>query len=447
MTAHVSTDSSSSLSSRARCPSVDDLSNDSVSFENGSPVHLNTVGVHAPRESKIVLRPLGDTLPVDILGFSSVSDPKVIRGICVSQVPGWSSVPADTLIVSQLCEGLSNQIFKVSLPSVVGSQPSSGSPVHRSSAYSCVLFRVHGKDSNTLYDTDMELEIFKTLSKYGIGPRLIARDVQKNWRIEEWHFSVTVPCRSLQNPSIFCQVASALARFHKLHQRRDFPMIFPKKPATIVRLYSWGENALKVSFSDDYQAERLRDLRVPEMVKESNWFCLEIEKRVNQINATGDGLDVVFSHNDVQENNLLQTPYGLRLIDFEYAHYNYQAYDIGNFFCEFTMDYTEKAYPFFSTDISSAPAISKKQIFASVYLSEYLETPVLPSDCELIDPLLKNVEFFEMASHLKWGLWSVIRAPQAPTFEQFDFLLYARFRFDQYLRSKRKLLETTSKHS
>ena len=29
------------------------------------------------------------------------------------------------------------------------------------------------------------------------------------------------------------------------------------------------------------------------------------------------GLDLVFSHNDLQENNLLQTQYGLRMIDFE----------------------------------------------------------------------------------------------------------------------------------
>ena len=29
------------------------------------------------------------------------------------------------------------------------------------------------------------------------------------------------------------------------------------------------------------------------------------------------GLDSVFSHNDLQENNLLQTQYGLWMIDFE----------------------------------------------------------------------------------------------------------------------------------
>ncbi|EER20591.1 hypothetical protein Pmar_PMAR019480 [Perkinsus marinus ATCC 50983] len=45
-----------------------------------------------------------------------------------------------------------------------------------------------------------------------------------------------------------------------------------------------------------------------------------------------------------------------------------------------------------------------------------------------------------MASHLLWGLWSVIRAPQAPTYDDFDFLVYAKFRFDSYFRMKSIIL-------
>ena len=45
----------------------------------------------------------------------------------------------------------------------------------------------------------------------------------------------------------------------------------------------------------------------------------------------GQGLDLVLGHNDVQENNILQTEYGLRLIDFEYTAFNYQGRSIAVF--------------------------------------------------------------------------------------------------------------------
>lgn len=53
----------------------------------------------------------------------------------------------------------------------------------------------------------------------------------------------------------------------------------------------------------------------------------------------------------------------------------------------------------------------------------YLETPIFPDNDLYILPLMRNVSKFGMASHLLWGLWSVIRAPQAPTYDDFDFLV------------------------
>ena len=46
---------------------------------------------------------------------------------------------------------------------------------------------------------------------------------------------------------------------------------------------------------------------------------------------------MVFCHNDVLLDNIIVTPDGdsVRLIDFEYGGFNYQAFDIGNHFNEF----------------------------------------------------------------------------------------------------------------
>lgn len=44
---------------------------------------------------------------------------------------------------------------------------------------------------------------------------------------------------------------------------------------------------------------------------------------------------VVFCHNDLLLGNVINTPGQVMFIDYEYACYNYQAYDIGNHFAEF----------------------------------------------------------------------------------------------------------------
>ena len=69
-------------------------------------------------------------------------------------------------------------------------------------------------------------------------------------------------------------------------------------------------------------------------------------------NSKGNGLDKVLSHADVQENNILLTSYGLRLIDFEYSGMCYQAFDIANYFVECTIDYLHTEYPYYSVDQS-----------------------------------------------------------------------------------------------
>lgn len=44
---------------------------------------------------------------------------------------------------------------------------------------------------------------------------------------------------------------------------------------------------------------------------------------------------VVFCHNDLLLANVIYRPGVVNFIDYEYAAYNYQAFDIGNHFTEF----------------------------------------------------------------------------------------------------------------
>ena len=150
------------------------------------------------------------------ISSGDISHPDRVKKLCLEHIPGWSQVPPADVTINQLCEGLSNQLFKVSIPSL-----SAVDGRKKNIADTCVLFRIYGSSVAKFYDTQEELKHFTLLSDYRIAPRLIAHG--DGWRVEEWHSAVAVPVKLLTNPSIFSQVASQLGRFHKLHCRPDFP--------------------------------------------------------------------------------------------------------------------------------------------------------------------------------------------------------------------------------
>jgi thiamine kinase-like enzyme len=70
------------------------------------------------------------------------------------------------------------------------------------------------------------------------------------------------------------------------------------------------------------------------------------ERTVLQRALASRKLAVVFCHNDVQHGNVLRRlnpPGALMLIDYEYAGFNYRAFDIGNHFCEWVRGHDGRA--------------------------------------------------------------------------------------------------------
>jgi choline kinase len=398
------------------------------------------VGVHDAKSSQILMREISDgAVPDGLTDFSDVSNPEVIAKIALRSIPGWTDFRREDIVISQICEGLSNQLFKLSLSQKTRQRIGGG-------YITTALFRIYGREISTLIDADSEFEIFRCLGRYRIAPQMLAHG--NGWRIEEWHHAVALPTRLMRNPSISCQVASQLGRLHKLHRRHDFPRDFSREPLTQVRLTRWAEAAATAAQrvlegAESEHRRKLQDLQVADMVEEAKWLSRWVLR--DDLRVSGSGLDVVFSHNDLQENNVLQTQYGLRLIDFEYSGFNYQAADVGNYFCEFTLNYIEKEYPFYTTDLNAYPSVDLQKMFVSVYLSEYLETCILPTDDSFITPFLERVHRFTLVSHLLWALWSVVRAGQAHTFGEFDFLHFSQFRFDAYRRLKYQIAPTSSR--
>lgn len=125
----------------------------------------------------------------------------------------------------------------------------------------------------------------------------------------------------------------------------------------------------------------------------------------------------------------------VKFIDYEYAGYNYQAFDIGNHFNEFAglneVDYT--LYP------SRELQLQWLRAYLEAY-KEYKSQGKQVSNTE-VEVLYVQVNRFALASHFFWGLWALIQA-QYSTID-FDFLGYAVLRFNQYFKMKP---EVTSLH-
>ncbi|KAL8426625.1 hypothetical protein Efla_005882 [Eimeria flavescens] len=193
---------------------------------------------------------------------------------------------------------------------------------------------------------------------------------------------------------------------------------------------------------------RVDALRLEEYVKETAWLSSQLralaasdaayfraftealrrERREETIPGADDplgdlswlsGTFPVLSHNDFQENNILQarTAEGeLKLIDFEYSGMNARAYDLGNLFCEATLDYADNPkWPFYSHRPEKMPGRELRRHLVEVYLQETLKKKGLSQWSErllteeTISRFARSVEYMILVSHLTWGFWSVVR--------------------------------------
>ena len=151
---------------------------------------------------------------------------------------------------------------------------------------------------------------------------------------------------------------------------------------------------------------------------------------------------VVFCHNDLLLKNIVfnSEKSCVSFIDFEYADYNYQAFDIANHFCEFA-----------GVDTFN-PSLYPNKEFQTHWLRHYLETwfaikgrPLLAASIEKpsiekeVELLYSQVNQFSMAAHLIWGLWAIVQSEHSTI--NFDFLGYGIQRLREYYKRKEELNE------
>lgn len=311
-------------------------------------------------------------------------------------------VDPNALDVFRLKGAMTNEVYQIKWPSK--------NPEKQRSRK--VLVRIYGKGVDVFFDRQNEIKIFEFMSKQGQGPRLLGRF--QSGRIEEFIRARTLSAPDLRDPEISSLIAAKMREFHVL----DMP-----GPKTVIlwdRLQNWLNVAKGLASTEEAKDFKL-DLLKDEIVL--------LEK-----NLAGNHLSTGCCHNDLQYGNIMmdEETRSITFIDYEYAGYNHVAFDIANHFCEMVADYhTETPH---IMDFRKYPGLEERKRFLSTYLFSSGRSPSEPE----LEKLVQEVEKYTLASHLFWGLWGIISHHVNKI--DFDYLGYARQRFQPYWSKKSELL-------
>ncbi|VWU49228.1 choline kinase [Hepatocystis sp. ex Piliocolobus tephrosceles] len=359
-------------------------------------------------------------IPLCAQHFSDLTDPLFIKHICLEKIIEWKHLVDDDLIVKQILSGLTNQLFEVEVKK---------EKIIDKSIRRHVLFRIYGKDVDELYNTHTEFEVYKTMSKYKIAPQLL--NTFNGGRIEEWLYGDPIRYDDLKKKKVLSSIATMVGKFHTLNRKHPLPEHWDKNPCVFKMINMWKKQLLKYKNINHFKDD------VFYYIKESDKYINFLKEYTKTNNIANQ---IVFCHNDLQENNIMNTNHCLRLIDFEYSGYNYLAADIANFFIETSIDYSYNLYPFFKIDKNQYISYENRKMFIKQYLENYLDKSYTMPDEKVIDEILNIIEVQALGLHLLWGFWSIIRGYQTKSYNEFDFFLYAKERLNMYDKQKEYLI-------
>lgn len=231
--------------------------------------------------------------------------------ICRDYLTGaWKTIPAEELQLKRISGGLSNFLYYVSLPEQHGGNSPKATFTSNASKRlrkdSCtnllepkeVLLRIYGQThgEHALESMLTESVVFTLLSERKLGPKL--HGIFPGGRIEQYIPARALLTAELSDTKISLKVAEKMAAIHSL----DIPV--SKEPDwlwnTMNRWLKNVDNTVK-SFQKDHANDNKRF--AGEEVIDRLDLRAEVEWLKSLINS--ENHPVVFSHNDLQEGNIL----------------------------------------------------------------------------------------------------------------------------------------------
>ncbi|XVF29861.1 hypothetical protein REPUB_Repub16aG0007000 [Reevesia pubescens] len=336
-------------------------------------------------------------------GFIPSSAPEELKKVLKAVASEWGDVIQDMeeFHVIQLKGAMTNEVYEINWPTKHGG-------LHQK-----VLVRIYGEGVEVFFNRDDEIKTFECMSKHGQGPRLLGRF--EDGRIEEFIHARTLSAADLRDPEISALIATKLREFHNL----DMPGL--KDVLLWKRLRAWLSQAKKVCS--------------PETAKEFGLDILGEEISILEKELTQGYQEIGFCHNDLQYGNIMmdEETRAVTLIDYEYASYNPVTYDLANHFCEMAANYHSETPHIL--DYSTYPDLEERRRFICSYLAS---SGNITTNAE-VEQLLIDSEKYTLANHLFWGLWGIISGHVNKI--DFNYLEYARQRFQQYWLRKPLLLD------
>lgn len=322
----------------------------------------------------------------------------------------WKSSLAADIDIRRLATANSNYVFAIRNRnnfSVAESEPE------------MVLFRVYGK-MNVMFERAEEERVAMALAEMGVVRRFYA--VFKNGRIEPFIHHSPLSAVEFRGAQTAYDIVQRLRKIHNL-----LPSLMIESHSAPVdkmwqRLETLHINAVAAqtklldrALDVDGRSEMLNEI--------VEWNIFQDYSAVKARALESRSL-IVFGHCDMHHGNVLRTPEGLLIIDFEYALPTARGFDFANYFCEFCSDYDVEGGHEVSYELY--PSFKDRMGIFRAYLG--------PDASE--DDLLKlehETECYLPFVHLQWAHWGLVKA-QDEYLSSFDFLRYAYLRYTEWKR-------------
>lgn len=284
-----------------------------------------------------------------------------------------------------------------------------------------VLIRVYGKSTELFIDRNLEVANMMFMQRAGLGSPVYCGFT--NGLCYGYSPGEVLDEKSVRDPIISKLIAAEMAKMHSVTLDEEY-----KQHVNL--------NACIFPLLRKYLA------LVPENLPVRNSFNVDIlrkeflEREILFLEEHLCSLDspVVFCHNDLLLKNILHDDETgkVSFIDYEYAAPNYQAFDIGNHFCEYAgLDtYVPELYPNYDFQFGWLKTYLDAKRKCEGRSSEVTEYDV--------QVLYVQVNKFTLASHMMWGIWAIIQSAHSAL--DFDFLNYAYGRISEYHKNKQRLL-------
>ncbi|XP_063379777.1 ethanolamine kinase [Cydia fagiglandana] len=291
-----------------------------------------------------------------------------------------------------------------------------------SSGNNVVLVRIYGNKTDLIIDRTAELRNIKKLNVLGLAPKIYG--IFENGLAYQYYPGITLNVDTVLDSKVWPLVAKQMAKMHKVQLGPEVtkkPMVWDKIDQFL--------NLLPEPFTDETKQKRFVD-------SFGSLTKLRIESERLKSYVTKTESPIVFAHNDLLLGNVIhnQDEGTISFIDYEYAAYNYQAFDIANHFNEFV------GLSIDDIDYAKYPSKEFQMSWIAAYLAEFLN--VDSPDQRAVEKVYEEVQQLALASHFMWGAWSLVQFELSDI--DFDFGRYAKIRFGRYFELKDNIFKQLS---